>query len=160
MKKVIFSISKDETVEKTLQILKKKIELSKPKKTFQKKKKNINNKTLEDDILIENISKENKNQYLSSPEIKGQSVVEDKNLPSAKDNTFNDLLEIISKLTDLQHYSVYSDSAEKIVKDYPMIKYEYFYRTEYKDKERYTDQDFGPFDWESITEWVDNVNIL
>ena len=113
------------------------------------KKKKIE-KIEKDDIIIEN---------MTNPSNNNQQLIQENITPDSK-NQFNELLEIISKLTELQFYTVYSDSAEKIEKEYPMIKYEYFYRTEYLNKLEDEDQEFGPFDWESITNWVDTVIII
>ena len=142
-------------MEKKLLTLKKNNEKVQPKKTFQKRKV-TNEKKVEEDIIIENITNNLKDKSKNESESKSNILI---NEQAPVDNEFNELLDLISKLTELQHYSVYSDSKERIEKEYPFIKYEYFYRTEYKDKESYTDQEFGPFDYESVTNWADNVNI-
>ncbi len=106
--------------------------------------------------MIENITKSNESQVIN--EDRNKEVIMGKETSiKEKDTKFEEILDLISKLTELQHYTVYSDSAEKIEKEYPMIHYEFFYKTEYKDKNKNLDQEFGPFDWESITQWVDNV---
>jgi len=48
---------------------------------------------------------------------------------------------------------VYDDTVETIEKENPMLKYEYFYKTVPKDNE--ASEEFGPFNFQSITDWLD-----
>ena len=136
--------------------MKKNKEIPKVKKVFQKRKDKEEKKQKEDDISIENITNIRESQSKSEDKTSESKAGIKADLPE-KDTRFEEILDLISKLTELQHYTVYSDSAEKIEKEYPMIKYDFYYKTDYKNKNNTNDQEFGPFDWESITQWVDNV---
>ena len=79
--------------------------------------------------------------------------------PNKKDNDvdkkekFDKLLEIISKLTELSFFDVYTDKIDNILKSYGrFVLYEFKYKTITGDKEEI----FGDFLYDQMKEWVIN----
>ena len=79
--------------------------------------------------------------------------------PNKKDNDvekkekFDKLLEIISKLTELSFFDVYTDRIDNILRSYgKFVLYEFKYKTITGDKEEI----FGDFLYEQMKEWVKN----
>ena len=76
------------------------------------------------------------------------------------ENLFNLLLNIVSKLTELSYFNVYSDSFEKIKKSYGtanLIKWKY--RTFPKDRNSSEIKEYGEFNTEEIKSWISQVNL-
>lgn len=69
------------------------------------------------------------------------------------DGKFNKLLDLVSKLTELSYFEVYSDTIEKIINDYgekSIISFKYKTITKEKGKEEV----FGDFSYDQMKEWI------
>lgn len=69
------------------------------------------------------------------------------------DDKFNKLLDIVSKLTELSYFEVYSDTIEKIINDYgekSIISFKYKTIT----KENRKEEIFGDFSYDQMKEWI------
>ena len=76
------------------------------------------------------------------------------------EENFKELLELISKLTELSHFDIYEDSYNKLVKDYGegyLIKWKYRIIQNKKDDSDIINE-YGEFTTNQILEWENNVN--
>lgn len=76
-----------------------------------------------------------------------------------KKKQFQEVLDIISKLTELSYFNVYSDSIEKIIKSYgsqSLLKW--FYRTVSVENSEESEE-YGPFTTGEIKKWMEE-NLL
>ena len=104
-------------------------------KNFKEKK--INKKIKNEKKAINNIINENKDNN--------------------KDDKFNILLGIVSKLTELSYFDVYSDTITKIAKDYGIeniFLWKYKIIETDKDKKDKKETIYGDYDTYTMKEWV------
>ena len=75
---------------------------------------------------------------------------------------FKELLEIISKLTELSYFNVYSDTYDKIVNKYGQHSVaQWMYRTVLTNQDGNQEiSDYGPFSSAEIKSWINQVKIL
>jgi hypothetical protein len=73
-------------------------------------------------------------------------------------NKFNELLDIVSKLTELSYFDVYTDTIEKIEQAYGKQDVKWKYRI--VNKKTGETKDFGDFTTEQIKEWYNKVSII
>lgn len=86
---------------------------------------------------------------------------EDEMNKKENETKFKELIDIISKLTELSYFDVYSDTIEKVTKSYGVkgiLKWKY--RTVTKTEEKENIVEYGPFKTEEIKSWVEKVNII
>ena len=88
---------------------------------------------------------------------KNKEIKNDKNIDINKDDKFNNLLGIVSKLTELSYFDVYSDTIFKIAKDYGVENiFLWKYKIIEKDKDNKDNKEtvYGDYDTLTMKEWV------
>ena len=90
----------------------------------------------------------------NKPQMRNQRKKEIKKEDNSNNKeAFDKLLEIVSKLTELSYFEVYSDSVNKIIRDYgenSILLFKYKTITTENKKEEI----FGDFTYDQMTEWI------
>lgn len=127
----------------------------KPQRKKQKSEETDNNlkeKNLHNYSCIESNSK---TKEISDLNIEANA--EDERIKNEK--LFKELLDVISKLTELSHFNVYSDTYSKILTKYGKFEIaQWMYRTIVKlDDGKLEINEYGPFSSEEIKSWLKQV---
>lgn len=88
--------------------------------------------------------------------------IEEQNTDVKNDKKFKELLEIVSKLTELSFFDVYYDNYDKILKKYgkfEIIKWNYRTKEQLED-DKLEINEYGPFSSSDIKEWIKQVIII
>ena len=88
---------------------------------------------------------------------KNKKIKNEKTKNNDNQDKFNSLLEIISKLTELSYFDVYSDSISKIAKDYGIenvFLWKYKIIETKKDNKENKENIYGDYDTYTMREWV------
>lgn len=127
----------------------------KPQRKKQKSEEtesNLKEKNLHNNICIDSVSKIKEISDLNS-----EANAEDERMKNEK--LFKELLDVISKLTELSHFNVYSDTYSKILSKYGKFDIaQWMYRTIVKlDDDKLEINEYGPFSSEEIKSWLKQV---
>ena len=116
----------------------------KEEKITKEEENEIKNEVEEYRIKLINFLEKNENVNKALKRLKPKNKNEDKSL-------FNELLNIISKLTELSYFDVYTDNIEKIIKDYGI---ENVYLWKYKTKIDNEEEIFQEFSTKTMKKWI------
>ena len=103
---------------------------------------------------INRLKKESNNNNKNKKNLKNKKIKIEKNEDKKKDDKFNNLLNIVSKLTELSFFDVYSDTLEKIAKDYGK---EFAFLWKYKiieSNDTKKENIYGDYDTCTMQEWI------
>ena len=98
--------------------------------------------------------KKESNTNNNKKNLKNKKIKIEKNEDKSEDDKFNNLLNIVSKLTELSFFDVYSDTMEKIAKDYGK---EFTFLWKYKiieGNENKKENIYGDYDTCTMQEWA------
>ena len=101
---------------------------------------------------INRLKKESNNK--NKKNLKNKKIKMEKNEDKSEDDKFNNLLNIVSKLTELSFFDVYSDTMEKIAKDYGK---EFAFLWKYKiieSNDTKKENIYGDYDTCTMQEWI------
>ena len=102
---------------------------------------------------INRLKKESNNNK-NKKNLKNKKIKIEKNEDKSEDDKFNNLLNIVSKLTELSFFDVYSDTMEKIAKDYGK---EFAFLWKYKiieSNDTKKENIYGDYDTCTMQEWT------
>ena len=102
---------------------------------------------------INRLKKESNNNK-NKKNLKNKKIKIEKNEDKSEDDKFNNLLNIVSKLTELSFFDVYSDTMEKIAKDYGK---EFAFLWKYKiieSNDTKKENIYGDYDTCTMQEWI------
>ncbi len=116
----------------------------KEEKITKEEENEIKNEVEEYRIKLIKFLEKNENVNKALKRLKPKNKNEDKSL-------FNELLNIISKLTELSYFDVYTDNIEKIIKDYGI---ENLYLWKYKTKIDNEEEIFQEFSTKTMKKWI------
>jgi hypothetical protein len=103
---------------------------------------------------INRLKKENSKDKIKNKNNKNKKIKKEKNSDNNENDKFNILLNIVSKLTELSFFDVYSDTIDKIAKDYGK---EYTFLWKYKiieSNETKKESIYGQYDTCTMKEWI------
>ena len=123
--------------------------LDKENETISQALKRLKPKNISNNIIRTKPNKEINNNNIKQSNIDAINQSNQNN----NDDKFNKLLDIVSKLTELSYFEVYSDSIEKIINDYgekSIISFKYKTIT----KENGKEEIFGDFSYDQMKEWI------
>ena len=103
---------------------------------------------------INRLKKESNNNNKNKKNLKNKKIKIEKNEDKSEDDKFNNLLNIVSKLTELSFFDVYSDTMEKIAKDYGK---EFAFLWKYKiieSNDTKKENIYGDYDTCTMQEWT------
>ena len=103
---------------------------------------------------INRLKKESNNNNKNKKNLKNKKIKMEKNEDKSEDDKFNNLLNIVSKLTELSFFDVYSDTMEKIAKDYGK---EFAFLWKYKiieSNDTKKENIYGDYDTCTMQEWT------
>ena len=103
---------------------------------------------------INRLKKESNNNNKNKKNLKNKKIKIEKNEDKSEDDKFNNLLNIVSKLTELSFFDVYSDTLEKIAKDYGK---EFAFLWKYKiieSNDTKKENIYGDYDTCTMQEWT------
>jgi hypothetical protein len=116
----------------------------KEEKITKEEENEIKNEVEEYRIKLIKFLEKNENVNKALKRLKPKTKNEDKSL-------FNELLNIISKLTELSYFDVYTDNIEKIIKEYGI---ENLYLWKYKTKIDNEEEIFQEFSTKTMKKWI------
>ena len=96
----------------------------------------------------------NNNKNKNKKNLKNKKIKIEKNEDKSEEDKFNNLLNIVSKLTELSFFDVYSDTMEKIAKDYGK---EFAFLWKYKiieSNDTKKENIYGDYDTCTMQEWI------